>query len=78
MDIRLEKLELIEMLMRTDKESVLKKIRNIFEQEPEYDTLLTDTQIEIVAERREEYLRGEGKYFSMQEVKNRIANKTSE
>ncbi|KMQ71613.1 hypothetical protein [Chryseobacterium koreense] len=75
MDINLEKLELIEMLMNTDKISVLKKIRAIFQKEE--TTFLSEEQIKIVAERRTEYLSGEGVYFSYDEVKKRIEQKIS-
>lgn len=72
MDIRLEKLELIEMLMNTDKESVLRKIRDIFQSEESH---LSEEQYAIIEERREEYIKGEGSYFSYDEVKKRMSSK---
>lgn len=37
---------------------------------------ISQEQYDIVAERRAEYLSGEGKYFSFDEVKKRIQEKT--
>ncbi|WP_407481899.1 hypothetical protein [Elizabethkingia meningoseptica] len=73
MDIRLEKLELMELLMNTNEVSVLQKIRKIFEdEETGYSDQLSEHQYQKVFERREEYLKAEGEYFSFEEVEKRI------
>ncbi len=74
MDIRLEKLELMKLLLHTESESVLKKVREAFKNEEH--RYISQEQYDIVAERRAEYLSGEGKYFSIDEVKKRIQEKT--
>lgn len=74
MDIRLEKLELMKLLLQTESVSVLKKVREAFKNEEQ--GYISQEQYNIVAERREEYLSGEGKYFSYDEVKKRIQEKT--
>ena len=76
MDIHAEKLELIEMLLQTDSESVLEKLRTVFRSEKEENnSLLTDEQWEIVKERQAEYFRGEGKNYSWEEAKKIILRK---
>ena len=73
MDIRLEKLELMEFLINTNEVSVLQKIRKIFEdEETGYSGQLSEDQYQKVFERREEYLKAEGEYFSLEEVEKRI------
>ncbi|OPB96708.1 hypothetical protein BAX95_07795 [Elizabethkingia meningoseptica] len=73
MDIRLEKLELMELLINTNEVSVLQKIRKIFEdEETGYSGQLSEDQYQKVFERREEYLKAEGEYFSFEEVEKRI------
>ncbi|MEH7888658.1 hypothetical protein [Elizabethkingia meningoseptica] len=73
MDIRLEKLELMEFLINTNEVSVLQKIRKIFEdEETGYSGQLSEDQYQKVFERREEYLKAEGEYFSFEEVEKRI------
>ena len=73
MDIRLEKLELMELLINTNEVSVLQKIRKIFEdEETGYSGQLSEDQYQKVFERREEYIKAEGEYFSFEEVEKRI------
>ncbi|MDE5490908.1 hypothetical protein KRE48_01080 [Elizabethkingia meningoseptica] len=73
MDIRLEKLELMELLINTNEVSVLQKIRKIFDdEETGYSGQLSEDQYQKVFERREEYLKAEGEYFSFEEVEKRI------
>ncbi len=52
MDIRLEKLELMKLLLQTESESVLKKVREAFKNEEQ--GYISQEQYDIVAERRSE------------------------
>ena len=64
MDIRLEKLELMKMLMETENPSVLKAIRKIFQKEEKdwWDDLTEEQQI-ILNESMEQYEKGEFSSF---------------
>ncbi len=68
MDLQLTKLELIEMLLNTKREAVLKKVRAILEAEQD-DFSLTEEQYKIIDKRRENYLNGEGKSLTWEQVK---------
>jgi hypothetical protein len=64
------KLQLIERLLRTTDEGLLKKVADLFRSENganEED--LTDEHYNIVKERYEEYKRGEGKSYTWEEVR---------
>ena len=76
MDIQAEKLELMEMLLRTESKSVLEKLRTVFNSEnTQNESLLTDEQWEIVAEEQAKYLRREGESYSWEEAKKIIRGK---
>lgn len=76
MDIQAEKLELMEMLLRTESETVLEKLRTVFKSEKEEnESLLTDEQWKIIAEEQAEYHRGEGGNYSWVEAKKIIRGK---
>lgn len=63
----------MELLINTNEVSVLQKIRKIFEdEETGYSGQLSEDQYQKVFERREEYLKAEGEYFSFEEVEKRI------
>lgn len=67
------KLQLIERLVRTTDEGLLKKVADLFRSENGVDEDgLTDEHYSIVKERYEEYKRGEGKSYSWEEVKDMI------
>jgi len=68
MNLQLTKLELIEMLLNTKKETVLEKIRILLEAEQD-DFSLTEEQYKIIDKRRENYLNGEGKSLTWEQVK---------
>lgn len=68
MDLRITQLELIEMLLNTKKETVLDKVRTILETE-QNDFSLTEEQYKIIDKRRENYLNGNGKSLSWEQVK---------
>ena len=64
MDIRLEKLELMKMLMETENPSVLKAIRKIFQkEEKDWWDDLTEEQQNILNESMEQYEKGEFSSF---------------
>jgi TRAP-type C4-dicarboxylate transport system substrate-binding protein len=64
MDIRLEKLELMKMLMETENPSVLQAIRKIFQkEEKDWWDDLTEEQQNILNESMEEYEKGEFSSF---------------
>ncbi|MBP8823847.1 MAG: hypothetical protein KBH07_09395 [Flavobacteriales bacterium] len=68
------KLELIERLLRTTDESLLKQVATLFRSakgEVDEDGL-TDEHYNIVKERYEEYKRGEGKSYTWEETKAMI------
>jgi restriction endonuclease S subunit len=65
------KLELIERLLRTTDESLLKKVADLFRSEKE-EVGLTDEHYNIVKERYEEYKRGEGRSYTWEETKAMI------
>lgn len=64
MDIRLEKLELMKLLMETENPSVLQAIRKIFQKEDKdwWDDL-TEEQQNILNESMEQYEKGEFSSF---------------
>ncbi|MBK6626439.1 MAG: addiction module protein [Flavobacteriales bacterium] len=67
------KLQLIERLLRTTDEGLLKKVADLFRSEKgEDDDGLTDEHYNIVKERYEEYKRGEGKSYTWEETKAMI------
>ena len=64
------KLQLVERLLRTQDEGLLKKIASLFKKEAEVEEDgLTDEQYNIVQEREEAYKRGEGKSYTWEEVR---------
>ena len=65
MDIRLEKLELMKLLMETENPSVLQAIREIFQkEEKDWWDDLTEEQQNILNESMEQYERGEFSSFN--------------
>ena len=72
------KLQLIERLLRTTDEGLLKKVADLFRSDPasnagrQDEDGLTDEHYNIVKERYEEYKRGEGKSYTWEETKAMI------
>lgn len=62
------KLQLIERLLRTTDEGLLKKVADLFHAEKDEDGL-TDEHYNIVKEREAAYKRGEGKSYTWEEVR---------
>ena len=72
------KLHLIERLLRTKDEGLLKRVADLFRSEPDADEhSLTDEHYSIVKERYEEYKRGDGKSYTWEEVRE-MARKAKE
>ncbi|WP_194777263.1 hypothetical protein [Pararhodonellum marinum] len=69
MDIQVIKLELIEMLLRTDEESVLQKVKSILQNSSEKDFRLTEDDYKILDQRRERHISGQSTSSSWDEVK---------
>lgn len=69
MDMQLAKMELIEMLLNTKKESVLRKIKAILEEEQDQ---LTEQDYQIIEARRNKHLVGESKSYSWEEVRKKL------
>lgn len=64
------KLQLIERLLRTTDEGLLKKVADLFRSEKaEDEDGLTDERYNIVKEREAAYERGEGKSYTWEEVR---------
>ncbi|MBK6755607.1 MAG: addiction module protein [Flavobacteriales bacterium] len=65
------KLQLIERLLRTTDEGLLKKVADLFRSEKnvEDEGGLTDEHYNIVKEREAAYKRGEGKSYTWEEVR---------
>ncbi len=68
------KLELIERLLRTSDESLLKKVADLFRSDKDAidEDGLTDEHYNIVKEREAAYQRGEGKSYTWEEAKDLI------
>lgn len=71
MSTDLLKLQLIERLLRTTDEGLLKKVADLFraEKNAEEEDGLTDEHYNIVKEREAAYKRGEGKSYTWEEVR---------
>ena len=72
MNIQLAQMELIEMLLSTRKIEVLKKVKELLE---ENQDRLTDADYAIIDQRRDDHLKGNSKSFSWEEGKKVIRNK---
>jgi len=71
MNLELSKLELIERLLHTQSESVIEKIKAIFEEESGnvQDDFRNEAFYTMLNERREEYTKGEGGEYTWDEIK---------
>lgn len=72
MNIQLAQMELIEMLLSTRKIEVLKKVKELLE---ENQDRLTEADYAIIEKRRDNHLNGISKSFSWEEGKKVIRNK---
>lgn len=67
MDIKALKLEIMQQLLATESEELLKKVQQLFLLQEDFE--LTDDQKQMLDERRQRYLTGEGENHSWEEVK---------
>ena len=72
MNLHETKMELIEMLINTQKTTVLEKVKSILEADL---SSLTDADYEIIDLRRQRHLSDESKSYSWQETKQAIRNR---
>ncbi len=70
MNLQTAKIELIEMLIRTEKVGVLNKVRTVLEEENK----LTDKEYIEIDARRNRHLNNESKSFSWEQTKQLIKN----
>lgn len=70
MDMQIEKMELIELIINTKKDSVLKKLRTVLEKSNQLN--LSEDEYKIIDQRRENHLKSVSKSYSWQEVKENI------
>jgi hypothetical protein len=71
MNLQETKMELIEMLINTQKTTVLEKIKSILEAER---PTITFKDYEIIDSRREQHLAGQSKSYSWEQAKQAIRN----
>jgi hypothetical protein len=69
MDVHTTKLELIKMLLKIEKKSVLLKVKALLEDESSPNYFLTEEDYAIIDHRRERHFAGESKSYSWKEVK---------
>lgn len=72
MDIQSTQIELIEMLLRTKKESVLSRVKVILQEE---QFPLSEDDYAMIDDRRENHLEGKSKSYSWEETKGHILNR---
>lgn len=72
MNIQSTQIELIEMLLRTKKESVLSRVKVILQEE---QFPLSDDDYAMIDDRRENHLEGKSKSYSWEETKDHILNR---
>lgn len=70
MNLQTAKIELIEMLIRTEKVGVLNKVRTVLEEENK----LTDKEYIEIGARKNRHLNNESKSFSWEQAKKLIKN----
>ncbi len=73
MNIEATKLELIQMLLQTRKESLLSRLKKVFEEEQTGFTL-SDEHYQAIDERRKAHLEGSSTSYSWEEVQQKIRN----
>lgn len=72
MNLQATKMELIEMLINTRKATVLKKVKDLPEEEQDR---LSVEDYKIIDSRRERHINGESQSFSWKEAKQKIQNR---
>lgn len=72
MDIQSTQIELIEMLLRTKKESVLSRVKVILQEE---QFPLSEDDYAMIDDRRKNHQEGKSKSYSWEETKDHILNR---
>jgi len=75
MDLQLAKLEVIEMLLQIDEESVLMKVKALLT--GQVQPSLTEEEYKIIDRRRENFLNGKTKSLTWEQVKENALKQTS-
>ncbi len=70
MDLQLEKMELIELIINTKKDSVIKKLKMVLEKDNNLN--LSIDEYKIIDERRKNHLNGNSESYSWRQVKENI------
>lgn len=70
MDVQIEKMELIELIINTKNDSILKKLRSVLEKDNQLT--LTEQEYEIIDQRRLNHFSGKSKSYSWEQVKANI------
>lgn len=71
MDLQVRKLELIEMLLKTEEASVLKKVKDLLLNEGKNDSP-REVDYHMIDKRRESHLNEESASYSWEEVKEKV------
>lgn len=73
MDLKTTKLEVIEMLLKTKEEAILKKVKFFLEEGGKNDDFsLTDEHYGALDERRKRHLAGKNKSYTLEELKENM------
>ncbi len=71
MDLQVTKLELIELLLKTEQSSVLKKVKNLLMEELRNENI-GEVDYDMIDKRRESHLNEESASYSWEEVKEKV------
>lgn len=73
MDLEATKLEVIELLLNTKEETILKKVKQLLEEDEKKDGFtLTEEHYRVLDERRKRHFAGESKSYTLKEVKENM------
>ncbi len=70
MNLQLEKMELIELIINTKKDSIIKKLRKVIEKDNNLN--ISPEEYKIIDDRRENHLNETSKSYSWLQVKENI------
>jgi hypothetical protein len=70
MNMQIEKMELIELIINTKTDSVLKKLRSVLEKSNQLN--LSEAEYKIIDQRRENHLKSNSKSYTWKQVKENI------
>ena len=73
MDLQAEKIELVKLLLETQKESLIKKIKTLFKDESENKTFeLPESQKEELDRRLSRMEKGDTKFYTWEQVEQKL------